>query len=89
MEWHIWITIWIIFCIIYSRLFEYSLKKHETLTNNPSIKTYIDKIKHRIAFEIKTEYYFELLTPETMKLLGKTETKITKGKIVKISAFRN
>ena len=29
---------------------------------------------------IKTGYYLELLTPETMKLLGSTENKITKGK---------
>ena len=31
-------------------------------------------------FEIETEYYLELLTPETMKLLGSTESKITKDK---------
>ena len=29
-------------------------------------------------FEIKTGYCLELLTPKTMKLLGGTETKITK-----------
>ena len=28
-------------------------------------------------FRIKTEYYLELLTPETMKLLGTTKNKIT------------
>ena len=27
-------------------------------------------------FKIKTGYYLELLTPETMKLLGSTESKI-------------
>ena len=31
-------------------------------------------------FKIKTGYYLELLTPETMGLLGSTEHKITKGK---------
>ena len=31
-------------------------------------------------FKIKAEYYLELLTPETMKLLGSTESKITKDK---------
>ena len=30
-------------------------------------------------FEIKTGYYLELLTPETMKLLGDTKSKITKN----------
>ena len=31
-------------------------------------------------FKIKTGYYLELLTPETMKLLGSTNSKITKDK---------
>ena len=30
-------------------------------------------------FKIKTEYYLELLIPETMKLLGSTKSKITKN----------
>ena len=33
-------------------------------------------------FEIKTGYCLELLTPRTMKLLGGTETKITKNENV-------
>ena len=33
---------------------------------------YINKIKNRIMFKIKTGYYLELLTSETMKLLGST-----------------
>ena len=39
---------------------------------------YINEIENRITFKIKTGYYFDLLTPETMKLLGSTESKITK-----------
>ena len=31
-------------------------------------------------FTIKTRYYLELLTPETMKLLGSTKRKITEDK---------
>ena len=31
-------------------------------------------------FKIKTGYYLELLTPETMKLLGSTISKISKYK---------
>ena len=38
------------------------------------------KIENRITFEIKTGYDFELLMPETMKLLGSTKNKITKDK---------
>ena len=41
---------------------------------------YINRIENRITFKIKNRYYLELLTPETMKLLGSTETKITKDK---------
>ena len=37
------------------------------------------KLKNRISFKIKTGYYFEFLTPETMKLLWSTEKKITKN----------
>ena len=43
---------------------------------------YINKIENRITFKIKSGYYLELLTPETMKLLGSTESKITKDKNV-------
>ena len=40
---------------------------------------YVNKIENRITFKTKTGYYLELLTPETMKLLGSTENKITKN----------
>ena len=33
-----------------------------------------------IIFKIKNGYYIELLTPETMKLLGSTESEINKDK---------
>ena len=41
-------------------------------------RVYVNEIKNRIAFRIKTRYYLELLIPERMKLLGSTENKITK-----------
>ena len=41
---------------------------------------YIKKIENRITFKMKNGYYLELLTPKTMKLLGSTESKITKDK---------
>ena len=44
------------------------------------MKIYVDKIENRITFKIRTGYHFELLTPETIKLLGSTEKKITKNK---------
>ena len=54
------------------------LEKHETVTDNPSMRIYINKIENRIKLKIKSGYYLELLTPETMKILGGTKTKITK-----------
>ena len=41
---------------------------------------YINKIENRITFKIKNGYYLELLTLETMKLLGSTESKVSKDK---------
>ena len=60
--------------------FEYILKKHGENIDNPSVKIYVNKIENRITFRIKNGYSLELLTPETMKLLGSTENKITKDK---------
>ena len=55
---------------------KYILKTLETVTDNPSIKIYVNKIENRIAFKIKTWYYLELLMPETVKLLGSTKIRI-------------
>ena len=60
--------------------FEYILKKHGEKAVHPSVKININKIGNRIMFKIKKGYYLELLTPETMKLLGSTGNKITKDK---------
>ena len=60
--------------------FEYILKKRSESVDNPSIRMYINKIENRITFKIKSGYYLELLTPETMKSLGSTESKVTKDK---------
>ena len=58
--------------------FEHIIKKHETITSNPPIKIYVNKMENKITFKIKTGYYPEHLTLETMKLLGTTKYKITK-----------
>ena len=64
--------------------FEYILKKHGVKTVNTSIRIYINKIENRIfLFKIKIGYYIELLTPETIKLLGSTKSKITKDQNAK------
>ena len=60
--------------------FEFIIKKHKTLTENPSIQIYPNKIKNRIVFKIETGYKLELLSPETMTLLGNTRKDADKDK---------
>ena len=45
--------------------------------NNPSIKIYTNKIENSITSKTKAGFCLELLTPETMKLLGSTKSNIT------------
>ena len=53
--------------------FEFIIKKHETLTENPPVEIYLNRIKNRFFFKIKTGYKLELLSPKTMKLLRRTK----------------
>ena len=69
--------------------FEFIIKKHETLTQNPPIQIYPNKIKNRIVFKIKTGYKLELLNPETMNLLGSTKKKTTLTKIKMEKTYQN
>ena len=64
--------------------FEFIMKKHVILTDNPSIKIYPNKIKNTIVFKIKNGYKLELLTPETMRLLGSTKKLLIKIKMEKM-----
>ena len=52
--------------------FKYILKKHGENIDNPSVKIYVNRIESRITFTFKNGCSLELLTPETMKLLGST-----------------
>ena len=49
--------------------FGYIFKKHEENIDNTSVKIYANEIENKITFKIKTVYYLDLLTPETMKLI--------------------
>ena len=69
--------------------FEYILKKHGENTDNLLIKIYVSKIENRITFKIKNGCSLELLTPETMKLLGTAKNKTTKDKTVKMYRILN
>ena len=53
--------------------FEFIITKYETLTENPPIQIYPNKIKNGIAFKINTGYKLELLALVTMRLLGSTK----------------
>ena len=48
------------------------------MSDNPPIRIYVNQTENTITFRTKTRYYLELLTPETMKLLGSTKSMITK-----------
>ena len=53
--------------------FGYIIKKYETIADIPALQIYANKIKNRIVFKIKTGYKLEVLSFETMRLLGSTK----------------
>ena len=61
--------------------FAYILKDHTESVDEPPIEIFVSKSENGITFKIKNGYYLELLTPETMKLLGSKISKITGEKI--------
>ena len=59
---------------------EYIIKKHETISETAPILIYANTINNRIVSKIKTGYKLELLSKETMKLLGSTSSVIDEDK---------
>ena len=55
--------------------FEYILEKHGEDIDKPSVQIYVNKIENGVTFKIKNGYSLELITSETMQLLGSTEIK--------------
>ena len=51
--------------------FEYIIRKHETIADNPPVQIYVNKIKNRLVFKI---------TEEAMKLLGSSKKDIDHNK---------
>ena len=49
--------------------------------NNPAIQIYVNRTKNRIVFKIKPGYKLELLSPETMKILGRAKKDVDKIRI--------
>ena len=48
------------------------------MTDNSPIRTYVNKTEDKIVFKIKTGHYLAILTPETMKSIESTKSKINK-----------
>ena len=59
---------------------EYIIKKHETIGENAPILIYANTINNRIVFKPTSRYKLELLSKETMKLLGSTSSIIDADK---------
>ena len=60
--------------------FKYIIKKHETITETAPILIHANNINNTIVFKIKTGYKLELLSEETIKLLGSTSNIIDADK---------
>ena len=60
--------------------FEYVIEKNKTIADNPPKQISINKIKNRTVFKIKSGYKLELLSKETIKLLGSTKQVIDRDK---------
>ena len=56
--------------------FEYITKKHETIAEVSPVLIYVNEINDRIVFKIKSGYKLELLSKETMRLLGSSSDTI-------------
>ena len=52
------------------------MKKHETIAEVSLVLIYVNEINNRIVFKIKSRYKLELLSKETMKLIGSSTDNI-------------
>ena len=71
---HLFYLIYSILYQIFNIIWVYLKKKHEKKSSDPSVRIYVNKIEKNNTFKVKTRYYFELLTPESMKLFGSTKS---------------
>ena len=56
----------------------------ETITNNPPVQIYVNRIKNRIVLKSKTGYKIELLSLKTIKLLGSTKKMLIKIRMLRM-----
>ena len=64
--------------------FEYIIKKHETFAEVSLVLIYVNEINNRIVFKIKSGYKLELLSKETMRLLGSSSDTIDGDKNIEL-----
>ena len=57
-----------------------NIKEHETITDVSPVLIYVNETNNRIVFKIKSGYKLELLSKETMKLLGSMSNSINGDK---------
>ena len=60
----------------FQNYFEYIIKNHETIADVFPELIYVNEINNRIVFKIKSGYKLELLSKETMRLLGSSTNTI-------------
>ena len=60
--------------------FEYIIKEHEAISTTSPILINVNTTNNRIVFKIKSGYKLELLSSETMKLLGSSKSVIDSDK---------
>ena len=60
--------------------FEYIIKKHENIADVSPVLIYVNEINNIIVFKIKSGYKLELLSKETMRLLGSSADTIHSDK---------
>ena len=80
MEWYFWLPDGSCSIEDIQDYFKFTIKKHETLTEDPPVEIFPNKTKNRIVLKIKTGYKLELLTPETMRLLESTKKHVDQDK---------
>ena len=58
---------------LYQNYFGFIVKKYGETTDNPPTSMCVNKIENRATFKFTTRSYLELLTLQTIKLLGTTK----------------
>ena len=72
----IWVT-WRIALSDIQSYFKYIIEKHETVTDNLTIRIYANQIENKITYKIKARYFLECWTSETILFFRGAKSKTT------------